>query len=87
MNTMRTKGVDFDTNFSGLAASNDVHLPLARMQEGMFETISSTEKKAIIFDGYSYRVTVESHAGDNNQNYSTILENLLIHPFSVFLIL
>jgi len=33
---------------------------------------SASKKKAVIFDGYAYRVTVESKARDNNQTYSAI---------------
>ena len=37
---------------------------------------SATKKTAVIFDGYSHRVTIESKAGDNNETYSFIT-NLL----------
>lgn len=36
----------------------------------------ASKKQAVIFDGYSHRVTIESKAGDNNQTYST-LTNML----------
>ena len=39
-------------------------------------TSVNSKKKAVYFDGYSYRVTIESLAGDNNQNYSFIINML-----------
>jgi len=176
MNGMRTKGAEFSTDFGTLKASKDMELPLARVQNSLFDTPASkkkateeshwvvvqldsessldnapalaipfktsveaeekinelenasdvtvfsvdyygsgsendvrkyfsnndvivgnpdmtvenvyhaltdwsknkeaSKKKAVYFDGYAYRVTIESKAGNNNQTYSFIT-NLL----------
>ena len=38
----------------------------------LFDEITSQKKTAAIYDGYGYRLTIESRAGDNNENTSAI---------------
>ena len=40
------------------------------------ESKTASKKQAVYFDGYSYRVTIESLAGDNNQTYSMVTNML-----------
>jgi hypothetical protein len=37
---------------------------------------NSSKKQAVIYDGYSYRVTIESKAGNNNQTYAMVTNML-----------
>jgi hypothetical protein len=40
------------------------------------ELVATSKKTAAIFDGYAYRVTIETRAGDTNESYTAVLSML-----------
>jgi len=70
MRGMRTSSGEFETSNLRTLAAAEAPTPMARLQQGFFE------KSAAIYDGYAYRLTIETRAGQTNESYTSVLAML-----------